>query len=127
MTIYAFRKKDVTIRTTDKLAFSGAILGIILWRLTNNPLLAVIMVMISDVLGFVPTFRKTYHEPHTETLFEYAMASAKFVVALFALQSYNLTTWLYPALLVLTNAVFVVMALIRRKQMKILADSTLSK
>lgn len=103
---------------TDKLCLAGAILGIILWLATNNPLIAVILVSVTDFLGFVPTFRKSYYKPYEETAKLYAMSVLKLIFALLALKSFNATTALYPASLVLTNAAFVTMVLMRRNFFK---------
>ena len=73
--------------------------------------------MAADACGFIPTFRKAFHKPHEETLMEYALSVVKFTIALFALESFNLTTWLYPASLVLTNGLFVAMLLGRRRSL----------
>jgi hypothetical protein len=115
----AFSRKDVEIKILDWAALLGALLGIILWRLTNNPLSAVILVTVSDGLAFVPTFRKSYFYPSQETLMEYFLSVVKWSLAIFALQSLNLTTWLYPASLVLTNATFVIMVAVRRNSLNI--------
>ena len=119
ITYLAFRNTAKQIRPADVMAFSGAILGIILWRLTDNPLLAVILVSIADIFGFIPTFRKSYYRPYEETLVEYGLAAIKFTIALFALQSFNMTTALYPISIIATNSLFVAMTLIRRKKLKL--------
>ena len=116
--IFAFRNSDKQIKPLDVVAFSGAIVGIALWRLTGNPLTAVILISISDALGFVPTFRKSFHKPHDETLIEYSLSTIKWILGILALSSRNLTTALYPASLILTNSVFVIMSLVRRKQLR---------
>ncbi len=112
----ALRNSDKQIQFLDWIALTGALLGILLWRLTDNPLLAVICVMLADALGFVPTFRKAYVKPAEETLTEYFLSAVKWSIALFALESFQLTTWLYPASLVLTNGLFVLMVLSRRNK-----------
>lgn len=114
----ALYRKETEIKIFDWVALIGALVGIILWRLTNNPLLAVILVTASDALAFMPTFRKSYYQPGQETLVEYSCAAAKWMLAIFALQSFNLTTILYPASLILTNSSFVAMSLIRRKVLR---------
>ncbi len=116
--VAAFINKDKEITVLDWTALSGAGIGIILWQVTKNPLTAVISVTIADALGFIPTFRKGYHKPDEETVLEYFLSTVKYTISIFALQSYSLTTWLYPASLILTNSLFVTMALVRRKQIK---------
>jgi hypothetical protein len=100
---------------SDKISFAGAILGLILWLLSKDPLVAVILVSLVDFLGFIPTFRKSYFKPREETAKLYVMSILKLILSLFALQSVNLTTVLYPASLILTNALFITMILMRRK------------
>ena len=115
----ALVRKDTEIKKIDWVVFAGAIIGIALWAVTNNPLTAVILVTLSDALAFVPTFRKSYNKPGQETLLQYFLASLKWFISILALQSFSLTTWLYPASLIITNSAFVIMSLVRRKQLKI--------
>lgn len=118
VSIVGFVQKEKDIKFVDWLALSGGLIGIVLWQVTSNPLLAVISVTVADAVAFVPTFRKGYHKPQEETLIEYALSSVKWGIGIFALQSLNLTTWLYPASLIITNGSFVVMAAIRRRQLQ---------
>lgn len=112
----AFRHEDKQIQLFDWIALSGGIVGILLWRLAGNPLLAIVAVTIADAFAFFPTFRKAYHKPHEETVIEYVFSAIKFVVAVFALQSFNFTTMLYPISVIFTNSAFAVMALWRRNK-----------
>lgn len=113
--VAAISRGEKNITRLDWMSLVGAFLGLALWAVTDNSLYAVVLVSTTDLLGFIPTFRKSYHKPYEETATLYALSSLKLAVALFALESYNLTTVLYPASLVLTNAVFVTMLLMRRK------------
>ena len=116
--ITALKSPDKQIKLFDIVAFGGAIIGIVLWRLTDNPLTAVISVTVADAFAFSPTYRKSYTKPHEETLIEYGLAATKYTLALFALQSFNLTTALYPVSIICTNSAFVIMSLVRRKKLK---------
>ena len=103
----------------DKLSLAGAVLGVVLWYFSRNALTAVILVSITDFFGFIPTFRKSYFKPYEETVKLYVMSAIKLIFALLALKSFNLTTALYPASLILVNAAFVIMTVIRRKSLKL--------
>lgn len=102
----------------DWVALASAIAALFLWWFTNDPLLSVILITITDAIGYIPTFRKGFYKPWEETATMFAFSSIKFIPALFALESYSLTTWLYPASLVLMNGLFVGMLLVRRKQVR---------
>lgn len=98
----------------DKVSLLAALFGIGLWVLLNNPLYSVIVVTIVDAVGFIPTYRKAYKKPREETIKMYALSGTGFGISLLALQAVNLTTVLYPASLILTNWLFVIMVMIRR-------------
>jgi len=57
--------------------------------------------------------------PHEETLFEYAMASLKFLVVFFAFSQFTLANVLYPAYLIVANMTFVLFSLARRRVVQI--------
>lgn len=101
----------------DWFCFAGAILGIVLWRATNDPLAAVIIVTITDVLAFAPTYRKAYIRPDEETASLFVFSAAKYLVSLFALSTFNLTTALFPVSLVISNALFVALLVLRRRRL----------
>ena len=100
----------------DWMSLLGAGIAIFLWWLTGEPLLSLILVIIIDALGFLPTFRKGFYKPYEETATTWGLNSLKFMVALPALESFTLTTWLYPVYLVLANGTFVTMLWVRRKR-----------
>ncbi len=108
-------RKDLTITKLDWLGLVAAMVGIILWQMTKDPKTAVILVALADAAAFVPTFRKGYSRPNEETILEYEASVIKFLLAILALQAYSLATWFYPATLALSNFIFVVMLMIRRR------------
>lgn len=114
--VTALRTGEKDIAKSDWLSLVGAGVAMLLWWATSDPLIAVILITLIDALGFFPTFRKSYHKPYEETAITFAISGLKFVIAIIALENLTPTTWLYPASLVLMNGIFVVMLLIRRKQ-----------
>lgn len=104
----------------DWFSLVGAIFGMIIWQMSRNPATAVIMVTITDVIGFLPTWRKGFFKPFEETVSSWAMGSLKFIFALLALQAWNFTTALYPIALILINGTFTIMLIVRRKQLSAL-------
>ncbi|MFA6416670.1 MAG: hypothetical protein WCW61_00595 [Patescibacteria group bacterium] len=113
--VLSITRGEKRITLTDKLSFSGAILALILWALTNNPLAAVILACVIDTLAYVPTFRKAYGKPFEETLPAFITTTVGIVISLLALEAYSPTTWLYPAVLVFSNSIFIAMLIIRRR------------
>lgn len=99
----------------DKYCLAGAALALGLYLLLNNPLFSVVVVSLVDFFGFLPTMRKGYEEPLTETPSAFALATFANTLSLFAIQNYTAVTVLYVASLVLTNAVMVFILLGRRR------------
>lgn len=110
-------KGERNIVLADWLCLLGAVIALALWAITKGPLLSVILITIIDALGFFPTFRKSYSKPYEETLSTYLLSGLKFVIAFFALTNVSLVTYLYPFSLVLMNWAFVIMLMLRRKQL----------
>jgi hypothetical protein len=105
------------ITRVDWLALAGAGVALIAWFLTRGPLLAVILITIIDEIGFVPTLRKSYYRPHEETVSTFFMSGFKWVLGLVALERFTVTTALFPLSIVLASWLFVVMLLVRRRQL----------
>lgn len=114
---FAFRNTQSKLSVSDNLCFVLAILAIISWQATNNPIYAIIFVILADALGFVITFKKTYYRPFDETVSTYVLAAIKHIFAFFALSIFTLATYLYPSYLIIANILFVIMVLIRRKKL----------
>lgn len=113
----ALFKGEKSITALDWLSFVGALLGVGLWVMTDQPLLAVIIVTITDAIAYIPTYRKSYCKPYEETAFSYGLAALRSVFAILALGSFALTNWLFPASLVLSDGGFTLMLIVRRKQL----------
>jgi hypothetical protein len=111
----AINRGEKHITRSDKTNLVAALLAIVPWLLIGDPLFSVILITLIDLLGFMPTIRKSWHKPQEETLIHYVFAGLKFLLAIIALENYTITTWLYPASLVLANLLFVIMLIIRRR------------
>jgi hypothetical protein len=112
----ALAKGDRKFVFFDWASLAGAAFAMVLWAITKQPLYSVILVTIIDFLGFLPTWRKGYYKPHEEGLLPFWVGALKFGISIFALESFTVTTWLYPVSLVISNGLFVPMVLWRRRQ-----------
>lgn len=109
-------KKDITL--SDTIFFILAFIALALWLIAKQPVLSVILTSSIDLLGFVPTIRKSWHKPHSETLFSYELNTFRHGLSLFALQHYSIVTWLYPGTWTIANGLFSIMLILRRKRLK---------
>jgi len=111
----AIKRGEQNITISDSIAFVIALTGIVLWYATEDPLWAVALASLIDILACYPTLRKTYLKPHEEAVFMYAMAAFRAALSLPALVSYSLVTVLFPATLVFTSSLIALTILWRRK------------
>ena len=108
-----YGEKNIT--RSDWAAFIAAPTSIPLWYVTANPLTATVFVTMIDAFGYYPTFRKSYQKPHQEALFVFVLYALISFMRLLAVESYSLTTALYPAFIATANTAFIVMLLWRRR------------
>ncbi len=93
------------IRTIDHYFLAIALLGLIPWALTKDPTISVIVVVLIDLVAFMPTLRKTWRHPETEQPVLYTMNVARHILTLFSLQTYNIATTIHSIAMICTNTV----------------------
>ena len=93
---------------SDKYFLAIALLGLIPWFLTKDPTISVIVVVAIDLIAFIPTLRKTYCYPKTETPILYGTNVLRHFLALGALGSYNIATMLHSISMIITNSIMVI-------------------
>jgi len=103
------------ITKSDTIVLIAALSAIVVWWQLESPLLAVFMVSAIDVLGSIPSFRKTFEEPWTETAVSWVFFSLANVLTIFALSEYNLLTLTYLVAITSANLILLAICLIRRR------------
>ena len=114
--VLSLRRGEKRITLSDWTCFVGAVLGIVLWKLTADPLGAVIIISAVNFIAFVPTFRKAYLRPNEEALNIFAFDVIKFILGIAALGVLSPTTALFPASAMISNVIFILMVVLRRQK-----------
>ncbi|MBP1151161.1 MULTISPECIES: hypothetical protein [Methylocaldum] len=109
------KRTDITITRTDWMFFVSALSSLPLWYFTSDPLWAVVILTTVDILGFGPTVRKAYSSPHSESLLFFALFAARNVLVILALESYSVTTVLFPAAIAAACMSLMAMVTVRRR------------
>ena len=110
---FKYGTKDITM--FDTVCLIGAIFAVLVWIFTKDPLYSVILVTIIDFVGFIPTYRKGYFDPHSETTSLYLLSAIGNLLNLLAIGSYTVSTTLYVSSLVVTNIICVLILTTRKK------------
>lgn len=116
--VFGLRYRRYNIVPADFIAFGGALAAIGLWLVTSNPFWSVLLVVVIDLCGLFPTFRKTWSQPFDEILAAYALGVGKYAFLLMALDVRNAVTMLHPMTIVIADSIFIAMALYRRRVLK---------
>lgn len=107
-------KRDIT--TTDSVVAGLALVAIVFWLLADKPLVSTVLAITADMLAFIPTVRKTYHRPYSETLSMYVTNVIRFMLAFAAIETYTLLSAAWIITWVIANALFSAMLIVRRAQ-----------
>lgn len=114
--LLSLTKKDKNITWWDAVFLVMSLLSLFLWLVVKQPVASVILIVAVDVFGFMPTIRKSWNAPYSETLFSYELNTIRHGLSFFALQQFNILTVLYPIAWTLANLVFVFILVTRRKK-----------
>jgi hypothetical protein len=106
---------DREITTTDWLFLVGAASALPFWFLTADPLWAVVVLTVVDLLGFGPTVRRVYRHPEQERIGFFGMFVLRNLLVLLSLERLTPTTALFPAAVGLA-CVGMVLLLFRRRR-----------
>lgn len=113
LTLLDKKRKKPSRSDTVFLVMALASLG--LWLFAKQPLLSAILIMTVDVLGFIPTVRKSWINPYSENISFYLINTIRFAFAFLALKEYSVVNILYPLVWIVNNAGFVGMLMLRKK------------
>lgn len=91
--------------TGQQLQILGTVGAVVIWAATDNAVVAVLLVCSIEVVAIVPTVRKAYRDPRTETLSTWVIDGASGAVA--AVSALSFAAVIYPIHHLLVNGVVV--------------------
>ncbi len=109
-------KKDIT--TSDTIVAVLSLIAIGFWLLADQPIVSLLLVIIADMLAFIPTVRKSWFKPHSETLSLYVTNTLRFFLALLAVETYTFLSASWIIVWALGNGLFSLMLVVRRKHLQ---------
>jgi hypothetical protein len=99
----------------DYYLMGAAIVGIILWAITDNPDLALLFSLLADMLAAIPTLIKACRHPRSESWIAYAISAFGFGMSLLSVQTHNFENSAFVAYIFILNCSLAVMASRRGK------------
>lgn len=115
--ILSLRASDFRWHKDDYLAIVGASLCLLVWLLTGDPFVALIAILATDLLAFIPTYAKVWHTPLTEDRIFWLLllaASTISLIDLFLFRDFELSNLIYNGYFVITQASMLILITRRR-------------
>lgn len=111
-----FNKKAYwEIKKVDYLFAGIALIGLVLWQVTDNANYALTFSILADLAVAIPTIIKSYAHPDSESPIAYGVSALGFFIATLAIQEWNYESSAFIVYLVFINATLTLL-LLRRKQ-----------
>jgi hypothetical protein len=98
----------------DMVCLSIALVGVVVWQTTGQPLVGLYASIIADLAGNIPALIKTYHYPLTEDWRFYTMDVVAALCNSLAATTLSLGALSYPLYLMVINGAFSALILRRR-------------
>jgi hypothetical protein len=114
--LFSLRYGFKNVVKTDHYFLAVALLGLIPWLLTKDPTISVIIAVGIDLVAFIPTIRKTWKHPSTETPILYGSNVLRHILTLLSLQAYNIATMLHSIAMIFTNLIMTLIILFKKEK-----------
>lgn len=88
-----------------------AIVAIISWQITDEPLFAIFFAFSADVLATIPTVVKTYHDPKSELPLGWLMVACGALLGIISSTKFDFANLLFPAWALIVNSTVAILAL----------------
>lgn len=100
----------------DQKCLLGAGASLVLWWMFSSPLLALVINIIIDLMGALPTIRKAYREPEKEDRVAWALFFAGNTINLFAVETWTFAIAIYPIYMFLCCGLIAALVFFRRNR-----------
>jgi hypothetical protein len=85
-----------------------SLLALVLWRITQEPLVAIIFSIASDGLAALPTITKSRKHPQTESVEAYITGLFCSLTSFFALKTFGISEFAFPIYLVILYSLLII-------------------
>lgn len=114
--LFAIRNGDRDYKRSDWVSLIVGLASIPLWIITKDPTASTILVTMICAIAFYPTIRKSWVKPNLESLGAHSINLGKHALTVMAVQTYNIATTFFPAVLLIMNVILVTVIYVRRRQ-----------
>lgn len=113
--IIGWKKGEKTFQKLDVACFIGSLIGITVWRLSNSADVAIIILVITEIIGGAPTLIHAWQKPTEETFITYFVTFLGSLCILMTVGSWAITGFVYPLHMVMFNLLVCLIIICKRK------------
>jgi hypothetical protein len=110
-------RADVTLRPSDWGFLAASFAAMAAWLIASDAVWTIVLVTLTELLGFGPTFRKCWHAPRSESVPFYAILILRNALLIGALQTWRFTTLLFPLAMAGACVALIALMALRRARM----------
>ncbi|HWB34052.1 MAG TPA: hypothetical protein VG753_01910 [Candidatus Paceibacterota bacterium] len=101
----------------DIVCLVTALAAIMLWQLTSQPLAALLLSVVADMVASIPTLRKAYLDPRSETPSAYLLVVVSAACAGLSTTALDLPNLLWPVYIFILNGSVLALILLGRRHL----------
>jgi len=94
-----------------------SLLALAFWAITKEPVVAIVLAIVSDGFATVPTLMKSWKHPETETLNAYTAPLFGILTGFTAIKTWNFSSLAFPIYLLIIS-ILIIFAILRPKMTK---------
>lgn len=103
----------------DRVCAVFILISLVLWYFFNTPLIALVMSLVLDLVGLLPTIKKSYLRPEGEDGVAWSLEFVASVLSIFAITSWTVGIAIFPIYLSILNGLITILIL-RKHVIKLL-------
>jgi len=88
-------------------------LGLVFWATVNESTVALVSFVAADFIAAVPTYRKSWRSPESETPRAFVMGAVNTGITLLTLKEFTTAGALFPGVIMMTDSILSVLILTR--------------
>lgn len=112
---YGYNKFELT----DKICLVLAFAALLLWWITSNPVVAIILAVAADGIAYIPTYVKVYKYPQSETHLYWIILTVADILAFVSVTKMSAANSLFPVSYAIFNFAVVFVAFLGRRLKKV--------
>lgn len=87
-----------------------ALMGIVLWKITNQPEIAICFSILADIFASLPTLVKSYKDPSSEYALPYLLSIGSMIITLLTIKDWSFLIYAFPLYMLCINIALYIFA-----------------